>query len=64
MVEPSEEPHSRLTSLLSVCEHELAALEALADDRLVLIVKRMREFRLDLVAALEGLEAHGESAEP
>lgn len=62
--EPNEEARSRLTSLLSVCEHELAALEAPADDRLALIVRRMREFRLDLVAALEGLETHGESAEP
>jgi len=62
--EADQEAHSRLTSLLSVCEHEVAALEALADGRLALIVQRMHEFRLDLLAALEGLERRGESAEP
>jgi len=31
MVEPHQEAHSRLTSLLSVCEHELASMEALGD---------------------------------
>lgn len=56
MVEPAQEAHSRLTSLLSVCEHELASLEALADSRLSLIVERMHAFRLDLMAALEGLD--------
>ena len=56
MVEPHQEAHSRLTSVLSVCEHELVALEALTDSRLALIVRRMHEFRLDLIAALEGFE--------
>ena len=61
--QPEREAHSRLSSVLSVCEHELAALEALADDRLALIIKRMHAFRLDLVAALEGLEG-SDSTEP
>ena len=56
MVEPHQEAHSRLTSLLSVCEHELASVEALADSRLALIVERMHAFRLDLIVTLEGLE--------
>ena len=56
MVEPAREANSRLTSLLSVCEHELASIEALSDPRLVLIVQRMHSFRLDLIAAIEGLE--------
>ena len=56
MVEPHHEALSRLTSVLSVCEHELAALEALTDSRLALILQRMPEFRLDLIAALEGFE--------
>ena len=60
MPEVREEARSRLISLLSVCDHELASLEALADDRLLLIAQRMREFKLDLVAALDGLE----NAEP
>ena len=59
--EPGYEASSRLTSVLSVCEHELAALEALADERLMLIIQRMHEFRLDVIAALEGL---GVDAEP
>jgi len=62
--EPHLEAHSRLTSVLSVCEHEVAALEALADGRLSLIIERMHAFRLDLIAALEGLARSGESAEP
>lgn len=62
--EKRQEAHSRLTSVLSVCEHELAALETLADSRLALIVQRMREFRLDVIAALEGLERAGDDAEP
>ena len=62
MPEPSVEARSRLVSLLSVCEHELASLETLADARLALIVQRMHEFRLDLIAALEGLEQGGENA--
>jgi len=50
------EAESKLTSVLSVCEYELAGLEALADERLRLIIERMHAFRLDLLAAIEGLE--------
>ena len=53
---PVDEAHSKLTSVLSVCEHELAGLEALADDRLRLIIERMHAFRLDLISAMQGLE--------
>jgi len=61
-MQPEEEAHSRLTSVIAVCEHELAGLEALGDPQLALIIERMRAFHLDLVAALEGLErAGGES---
>jgi len=56
MVESHQEARLRLTSLLPVCVHELASLEALSDSRLSLIVERMHAFRLDLIAALEGLE--------
>ncbi len=56
MVEAHQEAQSRLTSLLSVCECELASLEAMSDSRLALIVQRTHAFRLDLIAALEGLE--------
>ncbi len=51
-----QEAHSRLTGLLTICEYEVGALEALDDGRLALIVERMHAFRLDLVAALEGLD--------
>jgi hypothetical protein len=50
------EAHSKLTSVLSVCEHELAGLEALADGRLRLVIERMHAFRLDLLVAIERLE--------
>jgi hypothetical protein len=53
------EAFSRLTSVLSVCEHELASLEALADRRLTMIIERMHAFRLELIAALEALNEEG-----
>jgi hypothetical protein len=49
--------------VLSVCAHEVAALEVLADARLTLVIQRMHEFRLDLIAALDGLERVGENGE-
>jgi hypothetical protein len=51
------EAHSKLTSVLSVCEHELAGLEALADEHLRVIIERMHAFRLDLLIAIERLES-------
>jgi hypothetical protein len=53
--EPELEARSRLTSLLSVCEHELASLEALGDARLAEIIERMREFHQELLAALAAM---------
>jgi hypothetical protein len=50
--EPHLEAHSRLVSLISVCEHELASLEALADERLATIIERGRAFHQDLLDAL------------
>ena len=50
--DPGLEAHSRLFSLLSVCEHERASLEALDDVRLTEIIEHMRSFREDLVFAL------------
>jgi hypothetical protein len=38
--------------VLSVCEHELAGIEALADDRLRLIIERMHASRFDLISAI------------
>jgi len=55
-MQPEGEAFSRLTSVLSVCEYELDALERLTDDRLAVIVERMHAFRLDLIAALKGLK--------
>jgi hypothetical protein len=49
---PHEEAHSRLISLLSVCEHELASLEALGDDNLACIIEHMRAFHEELLVAL------------
>jgi hypothetical protein len=49
---PHEEAYSRLTSLLSVCEHELTSLAALDDVRLATIIKQMRTFHDDLHEAL------------
>jgi hypothetical protein len=56
MPEPDKDARLRLMSVLSVCEHELVALREIADDRLELIVERIEAFRLDLIAALQGLE--------
>jgi hypothetical protein len=42
--EPHEEARSRLVSLLSVCEHELASLEKIGDDNLTTIIQHMRSF--------------------
>jgi len=50
--EPHLEAHSRLISLLSVCEHELSSLEALGDARLVAIIEDMHEFRERLLLTL------------
>ena len=50
--EPHLEARSRLLSLLSVCEHELAAMEALGDIRLARIIEHMRSFHEELHAAL------------
>jgi hypothetical protein len=52
---PELEARSRLTSLLSVCEHELASLEELGDARLAEIIDRMREFHQELLAALAAI---------
>jgi hypothetical protein len=60
--DPDREAHSRLISLLSVCEHELASLEALADARLATIIERMHGFHQDLVDALAAMESESESA--
>jgi hypothetical protein len=50
--EPHLEARSRLLSLLSVCEHERAAMEALGDVRLARIIDHMRSFHGELEAAL------------
>jgi hypothetical protein len=55
--EPHLEARSRLVSLLSVCEHELASLETLKDDRLETIVERMSAFHQELLFALAAVEA-------
>ena len=49
------EATSRLTSVLSVCETELEALDRLHDPRLDLILIRMHEFCHDVAAAIHGL---------
>jgi hypothetical protein len=49
---PREEAQSRLISLLSVCEHELASLEALGDDNLASVIDHMRAFHEELLVAL------------
>jgi hypothetical protein len=53
--EPHLEARSRLLSLLSVCEHELAAMEALGDVRLARIIEHMRSFHEELEAALAAI---------
>lgn len=55
-----EEAESRLTSLLSVCEHEMASLEALEDPRLEMLLRDMERFRAELVATLAALRARPE----
>ena len=52
---PHLEARSRLISLLSVCEHELASLEALGDNALARIIEQMRVFRNELQIALAAL---------
>ncbi len=59
-----EEAQSRSTSVLSVCEHEVAAIEELEDPRLAMIAERIHAFRLDLIAALEGLDRPLASEDP
>ena len=56
-----EEARSRLVSLLSVCEHELAALEALDDDKLARIIEHMRSFREELLTTLATIPAPADS---
>ncbi len=52
-----EEAESRVTSLLSVCEHEMASLEALEDPRLEALLRYMERFRAELVATLAALRS-------
>jgi hypothetical protein len=51
-----DEARSRLLSVLSVCEHELHALEALEDERLTDIVEGLRAFHGELAVFLTDLE--------
>jgi hypothetical protein len=60
--EPQLEAQSRLISLLSVCEHELESLEALADERLATIIAQMRIFHQELLDALDAVAPESESA--
>ena len=53
--QPHLEAKSRLVSLLSVSEHELASLETLADARLATIIERIRIFHQDLHEAIDAL---------
>jgi hypothetical protein len=53
--EPELEARSRIISLLSVCEHELASLEALGDARLTAVIESMRSLHEDLLIALNTL---------
>jgi hypothetical protein len=46
------EARSRIISLLSVCEHELASLEALRDPRLTTVIESMRSLHEDLLITL------------
>jgi len=52
-----EEGESRFTSLLSVCEHEMASLEALEDPRLEALLRDMERLRAELVATLVALRS-------
>jgi hypothetical protein len=60
---PHVEAHSRLTSLLSVCEHELASLAALDDARLATIIEQMRTFQDNLHDALAVMAPEPDAAE-
>ena len=51
-----DEAYSRLSSVLSVCEHELHSLEALADERIVDIIEHLRAFHGELAAFLESFD--------
>jgi hypothetical protein len=62
--EPHLEARSRLLSLLSVCDHELAALEALGDARLATIIGRMRSFHEELHAALAAIPEESDLPDP
>jgi hypothetical protein len=46
---------SRLTHLLSVCENEAHALDALRDPRLRGVLQAMSTLRAEVVAAIAGL---------
>jgi hypothetical protein len=50
------EARSRLESVLSVCEHEMEALDALRDARLAGVLRAMTMLRAEIVAALATLE--------
>ena len=50
--QPHLEARSRLVSLLSVCEHELASL---GDSALGEIIEKMRAFHQDLLVALASI---------
>jgi hypothetical protein len=50
------EARSRLSSILSVCEHEAAALDELRDTRLIGVLQAMASLRAEIVAALASLE--------
>ena len=52
-----EEAESRLRNLLSVCEHEMASLQALRDPRLQTLLGHMERFRAELVATLAALHS-------
>ena len=54
---PGLEARSRLMSLLSVCEHELASLEGLGDGGLTRIIEYLHAFREELLLALAAFPA-------
>jgi hypothetical protein len=55
--DPRLEARSRLISLLSVCEHELASLEALGEPALSGVVEQMQALHAQLLAALDAFPA-------
>jgi hypothetical protein len=59
---PQLEARSRLLSLLSVCEHELASLEALGEQPLSRIIEQLRTFHAELLVALEAIPDPPEAA--